>query len=216
MADEITNKTLAILMIVAIALSIGGTFFSLNRLAYLFQQPSPQAYVTNPTGQAKVNITGIASLRFAIATVDFGTGYVNTSEGNQYCSMASGNPTGAKDSVDRCVGFVQVNSSLQLENDGNNNLTLTIVSNKAAAAFIGGATPGFDYIIANNETSSCGNPSPSSWTAVPTLDTSACGSPGLGYLDNADSLDVHLNLTIPYNSNTGQQTATLTVTGTSV
>jgi hypothetical protein len=218
MSNEISNKTLAILMITAIVLSIGGTFFSLNRLAYLVnvKQPNTQAYITNPTGVAKVNITGISSLRFSIATLDFGTGYVNTSGGN-YCSMASGSPSGYKDTSDRCVNFNSPASlvSLQLENDGNTNLTLVIASDKNASTFLGGTAPGFMYEVTNNESNSCTTPTPSTWTNMPIVDTSICGSPGLGFIDNSDSLNIHLNITIPYNSLIGQQTATLLITGTS-
>jgi hypothetical protein len=221
MADEISNRTLAILLIAAIVVSLGGTFFSLNRLALISQQPGTTGFVTNPTGQARVNITSLASLRFSIGTVDFGTGYVNTTAGNQYCSMAAINQsTGYLDGIAQCVGFIKVNSTLQIEDDGNTNLSLVITSDRTPATFIGGSVPVFKYQVVNNgtETGSCPVPSPALWNDLNTNTSTICAAAtnGLGYLDTNDSLNINLNISIPYNSLTGQQTATLTVTGTAM
>jgi hypothetical protein len=51
---------------------------------------------------------------------------------------------------------------------------------------------------------------------VPTVNTYFCNQSGggLSYLDNQDSMNINLNISIPYNSLIGVQQATLTVTGT--
>ncbi len=219
MVDEISNRTLAILLIAAIAISLGGTMLSLNRLAGLSRQPQITGFATNPTGTAKVNVTSTASLRFSVPTLNFGIGYVNTSDSNQYCSMASGNGAGSKDGVHKCVNFNAANTfnSLEIENDGNRNLTLTLNSNKAASTFIGGSSPGFMFYTTNNDTSACPDPEPDVWSDVnASAEMNICQGTGLDYLDSKDSMDIHLNITIPYNSLTGEQTVTLTVTGTAV
>ncbi len=189
MTDEISNKTLAILLVAAIAISLGGTFFSLNRLALLTRAPGTTGYITNPTGTAKVNVTATGSLRFSLPSLDFGIGYVNTTNSNQYCSMASGNDgAGYKDGVHKCVDFNAANTfnSLEIENDGNRNLTLTLNSNKAASTFIGGSSPGFMFYTTNNDTSACPDPEPDVWSDVNTTEMNICQGTGLDFLDTSD------------------------------
>jgi hypothetical protein len=207
---------LAILLVVAIAISLGGTFFSLNRLSNLMRAPPSTGYATNPQGSAIVNITAIGSLKFALGLLDFGIGSVNTTD-NEYCSMASGADSGFKDANNRCIDFNDPATfkSLVIENDGTKNLTITMDSNKNAATFIGGTgSPGFKFYVTNNETGSCPDPVPAAWTNVNLTTMNLCSGTGLGFDNGADTMYIHLNITIPYNSLLGLQEVTLTVTGT--
>jgi hypothetical protein len=214
MADEISNRALAILLISAIVVSLGGTLISLNRLSRL---SAMTGFITNPQGTAQVNVSQTAALQFSISNLNFGIGSVNTTTGGNACSMASGNNSaGYKDGVTRCIDFNEANTfnSLEIENYGNRNLTLTLNSNKNADTFIGGTNPGFKFYVTNNETNACPSPVPDAWADVnASVEMNICSGTGLDFTDNADSLDIHLNITIPYNSKTGQQTVTLTVTG---
>ena len=98
MADEISNKTLAFLLVVAIAISLGGTFVSMNRLNTLMNLPGVTGFATaNSTGTANVTITASASIRFAVNNLDFGIGAVNSSAGNTVCSLASGSVAAERD-----------------------------------------------------------------------------------------------------------------------
>jgi len=221
MADEISNKTLAILLIAAIAISLGGTIFSLNRLAFLMRAPSITGYVLAPTGTATVTVSQTSSLRFSISALDFGTGSVNTTTTTNYCHMASGDAGGSIDGVAQCVSFNAAGTfkSLEIENDGNRNLTLVVKGSKAAAAFIGGTSPQFRFYVSNNETGSCATPLANetlNWVDVNTTDMNICIGTGLDYLDGRDSMDIHLNISIPYNSLTGAQSVTITATGIAV
>jgi hypothetical protein len=216
MSDEISTKTLAILLVVAIAISLGGTFFSLNRLSTLMNAKSSTGYITNPTGSAQVNITATGSLIFSKQVLDFGIGGVNTTGGNNFCTLTSGNEGGTKEGNDKCLDFNAANTfeSLELENDGSKNLTITLDSDKDKATFLGGSSPEFQFYATNNETDACPSPVPGAWTEVNLTTMDLCGGTGLGFEDGADSLDIHLKLKIPYNSKQGLQLVTLTVTGT--
>ena len=226
MADEISNKTLAFLLVVAIAISLGGTFVSMNRLNTLMNLPGVTGFATaNSTGTANVTITASASIRFAVNNLDFGIGAVNSSAGNTVCSLASGSVAGFKDGTGQCINFsaVGVLKSLQIENDGNVNLTVNLTSTKNATQFVGGpsAAEQFRFTVTNNDSSSCGAPTPAAWSPINSSGQMVvCGSTGgLSFLQSQNSLNMSLNLTIPYDSafaSGTNQVVTLTAIGTSV
>jgi len=176
-------------------------------------------YMTKPTitgfatttGNTTVVVSSTSSVRFAVASVDWGTGSVNTTVGT--CTL---NTESVKTG---CTGFTVVSQGLILENDGNANISVTLYSNVSAAQFIGnGAT--FQWKVTNNgtETGSCTTPTPSSYSPVNVSvanATTICSS--LGYPDANDSLRVDLNITIPLaavTSSSGLRLASITATGT--
>ncbi|MBI5880573.1 hypothetical protein HZB90_00410 [archaeon] len=75
--DEISNKTLATLLVVAIVISLAGAFFAMRGVSQItnvitgFESAGP--------GTAKVNISEVEEITLTQATVDFGTGYRNQS-----------------------------------------------------------------------------------------------------------------------------------------
>ncbi len=225
MVDEISNKTLAVLLIVAIALSLGGTLVSLNRLSSVVRGPSITGFATSTgTGTTNVTILSTGSIRFAVNNLDFGVGAVNTTGGNQVCSLASGTASGSKDPSSKCINFSAEATlkSLQIENDGNLNLSVNLTSNKNAAGFIGGgvsALEQFRFKIENNESDSCATVGPAAWADMNTTSMAICTTAeGLGFAPTRNSLLVHINITIPSDSLlTGtNQVATLTATGTTI
>ena len=75
---EVSNRVLAALLIVAIVVSLGGTMVSLNRIRMLSFVPVT-GFDTTDTGEVGVNITAQAAMEFTKAGIDFGTGWVNSS-----------------------------------------------------------------------------------------------------------------------------------------
>ena len=69
---EISNKTLALLLVAAIVVSIGGTLISLNNV----NQGITGHVTSNATGTTSVNVGAVTTLRFDISSVDFGAGSV--------------------------------------------------------------------------------------------------------------------------------------------
>ncbi|NOZ80214.1 MAG: hypothetical protein GXP63_00960, partial [DPANN group archaeon] len=65
--EEISNRSLAVLLVVAIVVSIGGTFMSLSKLqqaptTIYVNKGSPTGYAISPNGTASVSITTTAEL----------------------------------------------------------------------------------------------------------------------------------------------------------
>jgi hypothetical protein len=232
MAEEISNRTLAILLVVAIAISLGGTIVSLNRLAQVRMPEIIGMATDTDTGTATINITSQASLIFVTGwdAIAFGNGWINSTEDSGICHMTAVNSslgtTGAA-----CKGNwdTLTASGFVIENDGNVNLSVELESDKNSTEFLG-VNPGtnnmgFRFMTYNNETGSCANVNASvddEWVEWPDADakTLVCNTiGGLGYTDNNDSMAIAINLSIDYRTNNtgaGTQTATITATGTSI
>ncbi len=201
---DISNKTLAWLLIGSIVVSLLGTFSALNRLQQL-------GVTGAATGIAKVNISSTASIIFSVDTVDWGTGYVNTTTGGNNCTLY----TDGTSNGDDCEGFSTVTQGLILENNGNQVVNVSIASDKDAAAFIGGSNPSpeFKWKFSENEQGSCTSQGSTGWTDWADVSTTAitlCNS--FDYVDTNDTIKIDLYVLIPYTATPGERQATLTVT----
>ena len=224
MAEEISNRALAILLIVAIAISLGGTIVSLNRLS-IVRVPIATGLASTDTGTATINITSTASLIFTTATVAFGNGWVNGSAGT-FCRMtAEGGGTGIVSS--ECEDWTAGKAALVLENNGNVNVSVDIQVNATGTEFLGSGGI-FEYAVNESEAGSCGitgsylnastNASDETWFSVTVADADT------GVCENfettgADTLYVHLRLNISSTSDMvgkGTSTAVITAEGTTV
>ncbi|MCX6706860.1 MAG: hypothetical protein NT001_01825 [Candidatus Woesearchaeota archaeon] len=223
-----SNNTLAILLLLVVAISLGGTLVSLNRLKGL-EAASPVTGMALYTATAGVNITitSTTAINFTTNYVNFGTGTVNGTCG--YCNMYTNNHSVANFSS-CCNGFANTasaSSGFILENIGNMNVSIGMNSTNNAVTFIGGTTspgPQFRMKVTENETYSCANVTygPASglnatWNNtfgdVPTTETEICAR--LRPDASMDELRIDINMTIPDNSMTGLRTDTLSATATS-
>jgi hypothetical protein len=131
--DDISNRTLALLLVTSIIVSLGFTLYSLNGIT----RDAVTGRVGS-TGSGRVNLTVASSVSISLvnSAIDFGTGYVNSSKStcNTNATLNAGanyNDTeGAADTANNCwsqtVGSVTP-KGLQIENDGNVNVLLTMV-----------------------------------------------------------------------------------------
>jgi len=202
MADEISNKTLAILVVAAIVVTLGGTMLVLK------QGPSAQltGFVTQQTGTAAINVSEVIDIELDDSAIDFGTGYVNDTATDRACTM---NTEGTSETTD-CLGdWASVTDSMHIVNEGNVNVILTVTGDNAAT-FITGTSPSFKLKSANDEASSCTN-----GTALDTY-TELSGSvqlcSSLGYASTADSMYIYAEAIVPSDANPGVRTNTLTFT----
>ncbi len=205
---EMSNKTLAMLLVAAIAVSLFGTIFSLNRL----ESFGTTGFATQANGTASVYVNTTTSIIFNVSTINWGTGYVNTSGGYVNCTMA----TDAAHSAG-CSGFTTVSNGFILENDGNTNATVSLYANATAVQFIGGSSGGgplFQYKVSNNEATSCSSPAPSSYTDVNVTPpgTTICPSTTFDFNNSKDTMEIEVMINIPDNSLSGQRAATFTAT----
>jgi hypothetical protein len=217
MAQDISNKSLAIMLALSIVISLGGLVVFLTKGG---EQITGAA--TTPTAIARINITSRASINWTVATVDWGTGYVNDTA--TYCLL---NTEGIND-LANCTNFTTVTQGLRLENDGNRVVQLNLSSNVSAAQFIGGTSPLFQWKMANNESDSCGNQQPGNtcslnssalqyqgaYADVSTASVEVC--PCYKFQNTNDTINVELQVRVPSDSYYGVREATLTAIATVV
>jgi hypothetical protein len=135
MAD-ISNRTLAIMMVVAILVSLGGLFMSLDRLSKLQVGAPPfiTGLVTTGTGYANVSIAETLSIVLSDNNINFGTctfpggGATLVLESDWNChgdaACASMNRTPSSS----CVDSDLAPSTINITNDGNVGVNVTFTS----------------------------------------------------------------------------------------
>jgi hypothetical protein len=211
MAD-ITNRTLTFLLLAAIGVSLLGTMSIIMRTS----GSDLTGFVTSSGGSALTNfsINSSLSIYFVYPIVPFGVGYVNDSHTS--CSMGTNNTPPAGPS---CVGFNATvhTRNLTIENNGNVRANVSVNFTGNATTFIGGSvvTPRFMYLVANNESGSCGaiiNASAFKDVSLP-HDTAAAGAricTNLNFTDASDTLSMALYVTIPKDATPGRHNVTIT------
>jgi len=193
--DEISNKTLAILLIGAIVISLGGTLISLNRLARIKIPGVTGFYGLPEEAIVQLDITSVVQVNFTTDTINWGSGTVIT--GKDFCVLNSYDAAiGAN-----CTDFTPQTDGLVLENIGNKNVTLNISMEKNAADFIHPTGAVCQWNVSNLETGSCPGMAltPSSWQTCSATPTVVCNSTGNGFLadDGADTLKFDVRVQIP-------------------
>jgi hypothetical protein len=211
--DDISNKSLATLLIVAIVVSIGGTWLVLNKAPGLLEITGLQS--SSDTGTAQLTIETVGAIRFAVDTVNWSTGRVNTTNGNDRCIL----DTEGTNDGNRCINFTTVNAGFQLENDGSQNASIQLAFSNDADGFIGGSAGvnEYRYKPVANETNSCGDQLLAPiWYEVNTTTPGdvICGT--LDFQDGSDSIELDINITIPNDATAGTKSSTLTATATTV
>jgi len=224
MAKDVSNKQLATMLVVAIVISLGGTWAVLQKSSDLRSITGLQS--SSDTGTAQLTIETIGAIRFAVDTVNFGSGRINTSAGNQRCILDT---KGTNNSA-QCINFTAVTAGFQLENDGTANASVQLSFSNDADGFLGGdpTINEYRYNVSQNETNSCRNSTggtgcaaginctvaPVSWSDVNTTAPGTTICPKLLFSDLSDSILVDINLTLPYDTPAGAKQSTLTATAT--
>ncbi|MBW2980860.1 hypothetical protein KY360_05580 [Candidatus Woesearchaeota archaeon] len=159
---EVSNKTLAALLVVAVVVSLGGTFISLNRLSSLGRVPLVTGLATD-IGRVNITITEDLTIDTPENLIYFGEGSVTTpfdyaelhSNGTLFrWSNTTGympDPTYANEDI------------IIIENQGNVWVNVTVITGQNATEYLctGGDTCGeirdaqYDYWTDDNETGSC-------------------------------------------------------------
>jgi len=208
---EISNKTLALLLVAAIVVSIGGTLISLNNV----NQGITGHVTSNATGTTSVNVGAVTTLRFDISSVDFGAGSVNTSGGFNNCTMWINGTTTITQTG--CTGFntTNINGAFVIENAGTTYLNVTLNCSKNASTFIGGTSPAFQFVISNNNTGSCvSGINYTGWTDAAISPVNICTN--LTPSKPNSTMLIGVQVRIPQDSLTGSQSAIFTAQGTNI
>ena len=216
--DEISNKTLAILLIGAIIISLGGTLISLNRLARIKVPLITGFYGADEEAIVQLDITGLVQVNFTLDEINWGSGYVNSTE--DFCVLNSYDAAIG----DNCTNFDPVTTGLVLENVGNRNATLNITMSKDAATFIGGLSPVCQWNV--SEWDEAGSApglevTAGAWQACSTIHVVVCNSTGGGFLceNTKDELLFDVLVQIPHPATgvtAGAKTNVMTATAAAI
>jgi len=193
--EEISNKTLAILLIAAIVISLGGTLISLNRLARIRIPMITGLYGEPYEAEIALTITALVQVNFTTDTINWGSGTVATGYGfcvlNSYDSSIGAN----------CTDFTPQTAGLVLENIGNKNVTLNITMQKNAADFIYPTGAVCQWNVSNLDPGSCPGIAltPGAWQTCAATAVVVCNSTGGGFLadDASDTLNFDVRVQIP-------------------
>jgi len=212
--EEISNKTLAILLIAAIVISLGGTLISLNRLARIRIPIITGLYSEPYEAEIALTITALMQVNFTTDTINWGSGTVATGTGfcvlNSYDSSIGAN----------CTDFTPQTAGLVLENIGNKNVTLNITMGKNAASFITGTSPVCKWNMSNLESGSCPGIAltPGAWQTCATTAVVVCNSTGGGFLaaDASDTLNFDVLVQIPSDAIAGTKENVMTASAAEI
>jgi hypothetical protein len=208
---DLSNKTLAFLLVVAIVISLGGTIISLNRLNQLGFMGLT---LYNTSGTTNFSLQSSVSIIFRTTLVNFGTGYVNAN--GTGCDITT-NATTGWNTTGNCLGGLTNTSPFIIENNGNVNVSLGLNSSANASTFVTGSvpTPLFQWAVSNNETNSCyGTLSDQTWTNVNWSGGPKTVCTNLSFSDANDTIRLDIKVLIPEDATQGStHTATIMAQG---
>ncbi|MFH1133553.1 MAG: hypothetical protein V1735_03620, partial [Nanoarchaeota archaeon] len=174
MPSDISNRTLAILMLFAIVISLGGLYLSTNRLARI---GGITGFASSGTGSVNVTIVSFNSIAIEDALINFGNCTPTAGTGDNLSSNESSEPA--------CVttggtGSGVYPDNVSVSNDGNTNINVTVKTSNTGT-FIGGTSPKFWYSSRNASVyGGCHNTSTNkcvdsaSWCGCNTADDTNC------------------------------------------
>lgn len=140
---EITNKTLGLLLIAAIVVSLGGTFVSLNKLG----DTSTTGYATNnQSGTVQLVVGSSLSILVTDDTINFGT----CSPQATHITLDSENGAGVGDNIHCQTGTFP--DYLTVQNDGNKDANVTVRTSHNGTTMFDTDTGGLAYRIIDNAT----------------------------------------------------------------
>ena len=214
---EFSNKALAVLLLAAMVVSLGGTIISINRLSV----DTKTGFAITDVGNVSINVQGEISLtldtynliNFGACTPSGGVPLVVNSEGGLNTTVA-------------CPSFVagDADSNFSIRNDGNVNINVNITPGNRGEAH------GGDFLESASSSSAIafrsiaggsagGNGCVSGLVATYTNFTTANQIRACGNLTAAgvlgptnDSFTTHIEIVLPHNVPEGEESVLLTFT----
>ena len=201
MAD-MSNRSLALLLVAAIVISLGGTMISLSRLN---QITGITGRALNDAGQVNVTVQQNASCTVD-TNVDLGSGQpqaitidTDTNNGGGFGSCAA--------AADPTCGGIIVN------NTGNRLLNVTFNSTADGSEFLGGTSTDsqFNYTIDETEVENdgCADPGSTSYAPVPKTETKLCNY--LNYTSDRNTILMDFRVQLKPDTPPGTKTTTINV-----
>jgi hypothetical protein len=190
---DVNNKTLAVLLIVGMVLSIGGTLTVLN----IGGSPTGFAITDLTNGTVNYDIDTNVLVNFTVATIDWGSGTVDTGSGENNCTME----TTATANSAACDTFnsLGAGAGFTLENIGNNNVSVNLTFQDAIATFLPLSTTGESalwYKVNDGAESACVSET-STYTAVADINPHEICTE-MDYVTAHDEFDIDIKIAIDY------------------
>lgn len=193
---NISNELLALLLVVAISLSMVDFFLGDNM--------SITGHTVDSNASAAVTIESVTAINWTSAAIDWGTGSVTEGFENATLDTDAKTVTGGN--------WTASSQSLVLENIGGDIVELNLTANKTAIDFVGGSDPAFRWKIEQNESNSCADIIDTTFTDINTSPNTICTVLDSNQANN--SINVEIQLIIPSDANkTGSQSTVITATG---
>lgn len=133
MMEQISNKALTLLLLIAIIVSVIGTIVSINRLNQLI--PKITGLGTSATGMVNVTIAAVTSILATDTQITFGSCSPTASVGCNATSNISNTNFNCS-----CTGG-SAPDNITIKNDGNKNVNVSVQTNALPSTFIGGTDP---------------------------------------------------------------------------
>ena len=211
MAD-ISNKFLVFLLVIAILVSIIGTWYSIDRVNRL------TSITGNPVGYVNVTIQSKTEINVTQPYCGFGTGYVT--EGYDFAVLHPGSlaigyycpPSNGDVMANWTNQSVYNPDCIEVKNLGNSQPMLNVTSNKDAATMIGGTSPSVMVWSEDKDAGACSNniDFDSKVEINDSANITICDS--VGNTPSTDEVFVGCYLKIPKDASAGQKTAQWTFT----
>jgi len=201
---ELSNKSLALLLVAAIVISLGGTLISINKL-------NQQGLTGLAAGTVVLNVSENMSCTIS-SNVSFGT---STTQILTIVNLSTNgsNSNGFTDCLaqDACRGMM-------INNTGNMNVNVTFSSDKNGTTLLGGpeaTNTSFQYSVVNGSNNGallpgCNSGLKTAWTYANETTTAICTN--LTALSTNNAMTIEYNITIDGNTPTGMKTATIIIT----
>ena len=211
---EVTNRTIAALLFVAMAVTVFSTAITLGKLG-AFQGVGITGFATSPNATATLNISSTTSIKFTNAVIDWSNGTVNTSGGNTQCNVTT---SGYGETYTGCIGFASTQpGDFTLENDGNQNADIDINLTQTPTNWIGGTNANtYVKVQAGSEDGCTGGTylNGGAETAIAGAQLAACTN--MSYQDSNDIINISVKAQIPSDATTGVKTVDLVAYATPV
>ncbi len=207
------NNFLLTVAVIAAVVSLFGaafTYISLNE----FKESWVAGFAT--FGTANLTVESSAAINFTIQSINFRSGKVNFGQQNATINTAWGNVSNGN--------WTANDTGFNVENIGNTNVSLQLVTGKNATQFLGGTGPTYKYNVTDLGSRSCMNTTfgGDMVYAKGVFRNVNITSPGdmicsvFTFVDANDTIRIDLELVVPSDSFTGALTDTLTATATTV
>ncbi len=209
---DMSNKSLALILVVAIVVSLGGTIISLNKLSQL----GITGLAPTDTGTANLTISSQIHINFDVNNVNFGSGYIDGGVGT--CVLDT-NGTSNSSPDNNCAGFTLNPSPFLINNTGNQDVSLELRSSYVASNYTGGTGAEFQWWLDDGPGESatvCDSENPTGfngWSDVNNTDHTVCTN--FNYESDRDTLELHVRVLIPDDATEigTERKATITATG---